>query len=96
MIHNAVMAIRKYRQSVVSISGLTTLGGIAMSNVPELYGSMVFNEHVMRERLPKDTFKQLMKTVKENQTARREYCEIAKEIADFEEKNIEKLKAYLK
>ena len=36
-----------------------------MSNVPELYGSMVFNEHVMRERLPKDTFKQLMKTVKE-------------------------------
>ncbi len=38
-----------------------------MSNVPELYGSMVFNEHVMRERLPKDTFKQLMKTVKEGE-----------------------------
>ena len=36
-----------------------------MSNVPEIYGSMVFNEHVMRERLPKDTFKQLMKTIKE-------------------------------
>ena len=28
---------------------------------------MVFNEHVMRERLPKDTFKQLMKTVKEGE-----------------------------
>ena len=39
---------------------------------------------------------ELMKTVKENRTAAREYCEIAKEIADFEEKNIEKLKAYLK
>ena len=30
-----------------------------------LYGSMVFNEHVMRERLPKTTYKQLMKTIKE-------------------------------
>ena len=27
---------------------------------------------------------ELMKTVKENRTAAREYCEIAKEIADFE------------
>ena len=36
-----------------------------MSNVPEIYGSMVFNEHAMRERLPKDTFKKLMKTTKE-------------------------------
>ena len=35
-----------------------------MSNVPELYGSLVFNEHVMRERLPKETFKRLMKTCK--------------------------------
>ena len=38
-----------------------------MSNVPELYGSLVFNEHVMRERLPKETFKQLMKTCKEGE-----------------------------
>ncbi len=36
-----------------------------MSNVPEIYGSMVFNEHTMQERLPKDTFKKLMKTTKE-------------------------------
>ncbi|MDO4261683.1 MAG: hypothetical protein Q4C82_06360 [Eubacteriales bacterium] len=38
---------------------------------------------------------QLGKAVKGNQTARREYCELAREIMDFEEKNIEKLKAYL-
>ena len=36
-----------------------------MSKVTDLYGSMVFNEHVMRERLPKATYKQLMKTIKE-------------------------------
>ena len=38
-----------------------------MSNVPEIFGSMVFNEHVMRESLPKNTFKQLMKTIKEGE-----------------------------
>ncbi len=38
-----------------------------MSNGPEIFGSMVFNEHVMRERLPKNTFKQLMKTIKEGE-----------------------------
>ena len=36
-----------------------------MSKVTDIYGSMVFNEHVMRERLPKTTYKQLMKTIKE-------------------------------
>ena len=36
-----------------------------MSKVTDLYGSMVFNEHVMRERLPKTTYQQLMKTLKE-------------------------------
>ena len=34
-----------------------------MSNVSELYGSMVFNEQVMRERLPKETYRALKKTV---------------------------------
>ena len=33
-----------------------------MSNVPELFGSLVFNESVMKARLPKDTFKALMRT----------------------------------
>lgn len=33
-----------------------------MSKVPELFGSQVFNETVMKARLPKDTFKSLMNT----------------------------------
>lgn len=36
-----------------------------MSNIPELFGSMVFNDKVMRERLPKATYKELQKTIKE-------------------------------
>ena len=36
-----------------------------MSKIPEIYGSMVFNEHTMQERLPSATYKQLMKTMKE-------------------------------
>ncbi len=34
-----------------------------MVNVPELFGSMVFNKKVMRERLPKETYKALVKTL---------------------------------
>ena len=34
-------------------------------NVPELFGSMVFNETVMKERLPKDVYKKLKKTMRE-------------------------------
>lgn len=36
-----------------------------MSNVSEIYGKMVFNDHVMKERLPSETFKSLAKTIKE-------------------------------
>lgn len=32
-------------------------------NVPELFGSMVFNNEVMKERLPKDIYKALQKTI---------------------------------
>lgn len=39
---------------------------------------------------------ELMKVVKKNKSAQKEYCEMAEEIMDFEEKNIEKLKAYLR
>ena len=35
------------------------------SKVPELFGSMVFNEDVMQDRLPKDIFRALKKTIKE-------------------------------
>ena len=34
-----------------------------MTNVPELFGSMVFNDKVMRERLPKATYTALKKTI---------------------------------
>lgn len=34
-----------------------------MPNVPELFGSMVFNQKVMKDRLPKETFKALKKTL---------------------------------
>ena len=34
-----------------------------MSKVPEMFGSMVFNDKVMQERLPKATYKALKKTV---------------------------------
>ncbi len=34
-----------------------------MTNVPEIFGSMVFNDEVMKSRLPKDTYKALKKTM---------------------------------
>lgn len=36
-----------------------------MKNVPELFGSMVFNDAVMREKLPKDIYQSLRKTIEE-------------------------------
>lgn len=36
-----------------------------MKDVPALFGSMVFNDAVMQERLPKDIYKALKKTMKE-------------------------------
>lgn len=38
----------------------------------------------------------MMKVVKKNKSAKKEYCELAEEIMDFEEKCIETLKTYLK
>ena len=34
-----------------------------MKNIPELFGSMVFNDQVMQERLPADIYQALMRTV---------------------------------
>ena len=34
-----------------------------MKNISEMFGSMVFNDTVMKERLPKDTYKALKKTI---------------------------------
>ena len=36
-----------------------------MSNVSEIFGTLVFNDHVMKERLPSETYKNLAKTIKE-------------------------------
>ena len=35
-----------------------------MANIPEIFGSLVFNDQTMRQRLPKDTYKALKKTVR--------------------------------
>jgi glutamine synthetase len=36
---------------------------ILMSRVPEMFGCMVFNDKVMRDKLPKDVYKALKKTI---------------------------------
>ena len=38
---------------------------MSITNVPELFGSMVFNDTVMKERLPKDVYKKMKKTMRE-------------------------------
>ena len=38
-----------------------------MARVSDIYGSMVFNEHTMQERLPSATYKQLMKTINDGE-----------------------------
>ncbi len=35
-------------------------------NIPEIYGSLVFNDKVMRDKLPKDVYKALRKTISTN------------------------------
>ena len=36
---------------------------MSVKNIPELFGSMVFNDEVMRQRLPKEVYKSLTKTI---------------------------------
>ena len=38
-----------------------------MARVSEIYGSIVFDDHTMQERLPSATFKQLMKTIRDGE-----------------------------
>ena len=49
-----------------------------MKNIPELFGSMVFNDQVMQERLPADTYQALMRTV---ENGRRLDLSVANEVA---------------
>ena len=39
---------------------------IMSGSVPEMYGSLVFNNKIMREKLPKDIYKALKKTIENN------------------------------
>lgn len=39
-----------------------------MSNIPEIYGCMVFNDAVMRQRLPRDVYKSLTYTIQTGKT----------------------------
>ena len=45
------------KERVVYMSSTTKI------NVPDIFASMVFNDDVMRERLPKDVYKSLRKTI---------------------------------
>ncbi len=38
-----------------------------MAQIPEMFGSMVFNDTVMKERLPKDTYKAMQRTIKDGE-----------------------------
>ena len=37
-------------------------------SIPELFGTSVFNDDVMQERLPKDIYKALRKTIKDGKS----------------------------
>ncbi|HAM69848.1 MAG TPA: glutamine synthetase type III, partial [Ruminococcus sp.] len=34
-----------------------------MNSIPEIFAENVFNENIMRDKLPKEVFKKLMKTI---------------------------------
>lgn len=42
------------------------MSDVKQGGIPEIFGSMVFNENVMKERLPKDVYKALKKTINES------------------------------
>ena len=46
-------------------------------SIPELYGSLVFNDSEMKARLPKDIYKALAKTINSGSHLEREYEKIS-------------------
>ncbi len=54
-------------------------GGVYMKAVPEMFGCLVFNEKVMQERLPKDTYKLMKKSF---QDGKRMSLEVATVVAN--------------
>ncbi len=47
-----------------------------MNKIPELFGSMVFNEAVMKERLPEDTYRTMKKTINNGESLKPEVANI--------------------
>ena len=47
-----------------------------MKNISEMFGSMVFNDSVMQERLPKEVYKQVQLSIKEGQRLDRETADV--------------------
>ncbi len=47
-----------------------------MPNVPELFGSLVFNDKVMKERLPKNIYKSLQKTIQSGEPLTLEVADV--------------------
>ena len=47
-----------------------------MPNIPEIFGSMVFNETVMKERLPEEIYKALKKTINNGESLDRHVADI--------------------
>ena len=47
-----------------------------MSHINEIFGSMVFNNRIMKERLPKDIYKQVRKTKEEGEPLTREAADV--------------------
>ncbi len=45
-------------------------------DVTKIFGSNVFNDKIMKERLPKDTYKTLKKTIKEGETLKPELADV--------------------
>lgn len=64
MARSAFFVICSLKKMNNQIAVLECEGFYSMSKVPELFGSMVFSDKVMRERLPKDTYKALKDAIK--------------------------------
>lgn len=45
-------------------------------SIPELYGSLVFNDKIMREKLPKDMYKALKKTIENGTHLELDGCQL--------------------
>ncbi len=60
----AIAAATAWREgSTTSSSKGEAVGGVGHQRIEEIFGQDVFSERAMRERLPKDIFQRLMKTI---------------------------------